>query len=69
LQLNPGNFVLKRQQGLALYRSKASNGAHCVHVFDEKLYQAQRSTGDVNGVDPQIPHGKPKDLMISMILF
>jgi hypothetical protein len=59
-------FNMPLELGLALYRSKATNGAHRVHVFDEKPYQAQRSTSDVNGLDPQIHHGKPKDLMIGL---
>ena len=49
--------------GLALYRSHVTKGAHRVFLFESKRYRAQRSTSDVNGIDPQIHNGTPKGLM------
>ena len=59
-------FNMPLELGLALYHSRATRGAHQVHVFDRKPYQAQRSTSDVNGIDPQIHHGRPSDLMVGL---
>jgi hypothetical protein len=39
--------------GLALYRSKVTNGLHRGYIFESKRYRAQRSTSDVSGIDPQ----------------
>jgi hypothetical protein len=49
--------------GLALYRSRVTKGRRRVHIFESKRYRAQRSTSDVNGIDPQIHAGTPKGLM------
>lgn len=49
--------------GLALYRSHITNGQHRVFIFERKRYRAQRSTSDVNGIDPQIHNGTVKGLM------
>ncbi len=59
-------FNMPLELGLALYHSKKSKKPHGVYIFDEKPYQAQRSTSDINGIDPQIHRGKPKDLMIGL---
>jgi hypothetical protein len=52
--------------GLALYRSRVTKGKHHIHIFESKSYRAQRSTSDVNGLDPQIHRGRPKDLMAAL---
>jgi hypothetical protein len=49
--------------GLALYRSHITNGKHRVFIFERTQYRAQRSTSDVNGIDPQIHKGTIKGLM------
>jgi hypothetical protein len=59
-------FNMPLELGLALYRSRMTKGKHRVHIFDAKRYQAQRSTSDVNGFDPKIHHGRPKQLMIAL---
>jgi hypothetical protein len=52
--------------GLALYRSKVTKGRHRVYIFESKRYRAQRSTSDVNGIDPQIHGGTPRGLMAGL---
>jgi len=52
--------------GLALYRSHVAKGKHGVFIFESRRYQAQRSTSDVNGIDPQIHGGTPKGLMAGL---
>ena len=47
-------FNMPLELGLALLHSKRSKKPHGVYIFDKKAYQAQRSTSDVNGIDPQI---------------
>lgn len=59
-------FNMPLELGLALYHSRRGRKPHRVHIFDRKKYQAQRSTSDVNGIDPQIHRGRPKDLMIGL---
>lgn len=59
-------FNMPLELGLALLHSKRSKRPHGVYIFDRKAYQAQRSTSDVNGIDPQIHNGRPKDLMIGL---
>ncbi len=56
-------FNMPVELGLALYRSHVTNGRHRVFVFESTRYRAQRSTSDVNGIDPQIHSGTPKGLM------
>ncbi len=56
-------FNMPVELGLALYRSRVTKGQHCVFVFESKRYRAQRSTSDVNGIDPHIHHGTPRGLM------
>ncbi|MGD0368814.1 MAG: hypothetical protein ABSA94_15255 [Acidobacteriaceae bacterium] len=56
-------FNMPVELGLALYRSHVTKGKHRVFIFESKRYRAQRSTSDVNGIDPQIHNGTPKGLM------
>ena len=56
-------FNMPLELGLALYRSHVTNGKHRVFIFESKRYRAQRTTSDVNGIDPQIHNGTPKGLM------
>ncbi len=59
-------FNMPVELGLALYRSHVTKGKHRVFVFESKPYRAQRSTSDVNAIDPHIHHGTPKGLMGSL---
>jgi len=52
--------------GLALYRSHATKGRHRFYVFESQSYRAQKSTSDINGIDPQIHHGTPKGVMAGL---
>jgi hypothetical protein len=52
--------------GLALFRSHITRGRHRVFVFEKKAYRVQRSTSDVNGIDPQIHKGRPKGVMAGL---
>lgn len=56
-------FNMPVELGLALYRSYVTGGKHQVSIFETKRYRAQRSTSDVNGIDPQIHNGTPKGVM------
>jgi hypothetical protein len=56
-------FNMPVELGLALYRSHLTRGKHKVFIFEGKRYRAQRSTSDVNGIDPQIHNGSIKGLM------
>ena len=56
-------FNMPVELGLALYRSRITRGKHRIFIFDAKPHQAQRSTSDVNGIDPQIHNGTVKGLM------
>jgi hypothetical protein len=59
-------FNMPVELGLALYCSHATNGRHRVYVFESKPYRTQRSTSDINGIDPQIHHGSPKGVMAGL---
>lgn len=59
-------FNMPLELGLALYRSYATKGGHRVYVFESKPYRAQKSTSDINGIDPQIHHGTPKGVMAGL---
>lgn len=59
-------FNMPVELGLALYRSKATSGKHRIYIFESKHYRAQRSTSDVNGIDPHVHHGRPKGLMAAL---
>jgi hypothetical protein len=56
-------FNMPVELGLALYRSHITKGKHRVFIFEHKQYRAQRSTSDVNSIDPQIHNGTVKGLM------
>jgi hypothetical protein len=53
-------FNMPVELGLALHRSHITKAKH---IFERKRYRAQRSTSDVNGIDPQIHNGTIKGLM------
>jgi hypothetical protein len=59
-------FNMPVELGLALYHSHATKGRHRVHVFEEKPYRTQKSTSDINGIDPQIHHRTPKGVMAGL---
>jgi hypothetical protein len=59
-------FNMPVELGLALYRSHVVKGKHGVFIFESMRYRAQRSTSDVNGIDPQIHGGTPKGLMAGL---
>jgi len=59
-------FNMPLELGLALYRSKTTNGRHRVFVFEKKRYRMQRSTSDISGIDPQIHHGRPLGVMVGL---
>ena len=56
-------FNMPVELGLALYRSRVTRGKHRIFIFDRNRREAQRSTSDVNGIDPQIHNGTVKGLM------
>lgn len=68
IELSSGvpRFNMPLELGLALYHSYATNGRHKVFVFEKKPYRTQRSTSDINGIDPQIHSGGPKGVMIGL---
>lgn len=59
-------FNMPVELGLALYRSHLTKGQHRVFVFESKRYRAQRSTSDINGLDPQIHNGTAKGVMAAL---
>jgi hypothetical protein len=59
-------FNMPLELGLALYRSRIALGKHRVHIFESEPYRTQRSTSDINGLDPQIHGGTPKGLMAGL---
>ena len=68
IELSEGipRFNMPVELGLALYRSHIAKGRHRVFVFESKAYRAQRSTSDINGIDPQIHGGTPKGVMAGL---
>lgn len=68
IELSEGipRFNMPVELGLALYRSHIAKGRHRVFVFETKSYRAQRSTSDINGIDPQIHGGTPKGVMAGL---
>ncbi|HKE23423.1 MAG TPA: hypothetical protein VKB38_08885 [Terracidiphilus sp.] len=68
IELSSGvpRFNMPLELGLALYRWHVTNGRHKVFVFERKAYQAQRSTSDINSLDPQIHNGTPKGVMVGL---
>lgn len=59
-------FNMPVELGLALYRSHVTEGRHRVYVFERKAYRAQRSTSDINGIDPKIHNGTAKGVMAGL---
>jgi hypothetical protein len=59
-------FNMPVELGLALYRSRITRGRHRVFLFESRRYRAQRSTSDVNGIDPQIHGGTARGLMAGL---
>jgi len=59
-------FNMPLELGLALYRWHATKRRHRVYVFESKPYRAQKSTSDINGIDPQIHHGTAKGVMAGL---
>jgi hypothetical protein len=68
IELSSGipRFNMPVELGLALYRSRVTKGRHQVHIFESKPYRTQRSTSDVNGMDPQIHRGTVTGLMAGL---
>ena len=68
IELSKGvpRFNMPVELGLALYRSYVTRGKHRVYIFESKLYRAQRSTSDINGIDPQIHRGTAKGVMAGL---
>ena len=68
IQLSKGipRFNMPVELGLALYRSHVTNGRHRVYIFESRRYRAQRSTSDVNGIDPQIHTGTARGVMAGL---
>ncbi|HWG20899.1 MAG TPA: hypothetical protein VG225_10240 [Terracidiphilus sp.] len=68
IQLSKGvpRFNMPVELGLALYRSHVTRGKHRVFVFESKVYRAQRSTSDINGIDPKIHKGTAKGVMAGL---
>jgi hypothetical protein len=59
-------FNMPVELGLALYRSHLAKEKHGVFVFESRRYRAQRSTSDINGLDPQIHNGSAKGVMAGL---
>jgi len=59
-------FNMPLELGLALYRSHATKRRHRVYVFESKPYRTQKSTSDINGIDPQIHHGTARGVMAGL---
>jgi len=68
IELSKGipRFNMPVELGLALYRSHLTKGRHRAYVFESKPYRAQRSTSDINGIDPQIHNGTAKGVMAGL---
>jgi len=56
-------FNMPVELGLVLYRSHVTKGRHRVYVFERRAHRAQRSTSDINGIDPKIHNGTAKGVM------
>ncbi len=65
IELSQGipRFNMPLELGLAIYRSKVTPKKHRIYVFESRSYRAQRSTSDVNKIDPHIHRGTPAGLM------
>jgi hypothetical protein len=59
-------FNMPLELGLALYRSRVTRGRHRIYVFEGKPHRAQRSTSDINLIDPKIHNGTAKGVMAGL---
>ncbi|MGB6689704.1 MAG: hypothetical protein WBE76_17850 [Terracidiphilus sp.] len=59
-------FNMPLELGLALHQRRVTKEKHQVFIFETKPYRTQQSTSDVNGIDPFIHHGKPKEVMTQL---
>ena len=66
LSKNIPRFNMPLELGLALYRSHSSEGRHRVFVFEKRAYRAQKSTSDINGLDPRIHRYTVKGVMAGL---
>jgi hypothetical protein len=68
IELSQGvpRFNMPVELGLALYHSHIARGKHRVFIFESRRHRAQRSTSDVNSIDPQIHRGTVKGLMAGL---
>ena len=68
IELSKGipRFNMPVELGLALYRSHIAGGRHRVYVFESKRYRTQRSTSDINGIDPKIHNGTARGVMAGL---
>jgi hypothetical protein len=68
IELSDGipRFNMPLELGLALYRSRIEPGKHRVHIFESHRYRAQRSTSDINGLDPHIHGNTAKGVMVGL---
>lgn len=68
IELSSGSprFNMPLELGLALYHFHMTKGRRRVFVFEKKAYRTQQSTSDINGIDPQIHHGKPRGVMVGL---
>jgi hypothetical protein len=58
-------FNMPLELGIALYRS--TKAEHTVFVFESKAFRAQRSTSDINKMDPRIHNGSAKGVMSALL--
>jgi hypothetical protein len=59
-------FNMPLELGLALHQRSVTKGRHQVFIFESKPFRTQQSTSDVNGIDPFIHHGQPKEVMTQL---
>lgn len=66
LSKNVPRFNMPLELGLALYRSHLDKKAHRVFVFEKTAFRAQKSTSDINGLDPKIHRNTVKGVMAGL---
>jgi hypothetical protein len=59
-------FNMPLELGLALHQRRVTKGRHQVFIFESKPFRTLQSTSDVNGIDPFIHHGQPKEVMTQL---
>jgi hypothetical protein len=59
-------FNMPVELGIALHRSYTTRGRHRVFVFEKKWYRTQRSTSDINSIDPRIHGGTQRGVMAGL---